>query len=75
MMKKIFVQISVACLVLALVIAMVSAQGHDDHEGHADHDGHDHAPAKSPNAAVIVAADMFTGLAAVTVALLAGYIY
>lgn len=72
MMKKIFVQISVACLVLACMIAMVSSQGHDDHKGH---DDHDHAPAKSPNAAVIVAADMFTGLAAATVALVAGYIY
>lgn len=72
-MKKIFVQITVACLVLTLMIAMVSAQKHDDHEGHDDHE--DHAPAKAPNAAVIVAADMFTGLAAATVALVAGYIY
>ncbi|KFK33655.1 hypothetical protein AALP_AA5G042200 [Arabis alpina] len=71
MMKKIFVQVTVACLVLALMISMVSAQGHDDHEGHGAH-----APAaKSPSAAVIVAADMFTGLAAAAVSLVAGFIY
>lgn len=81
MMKKIFIQITVACLLLAM-IAMVSAQeshdGHDHHEG----DGHDHdhasAPgssSKKPNSAVIVAADMLTGLVATTVALVAGFMY
>ncbi|KAJ0230115.1 hypothetical protein HA466_0310690 [Hirschfeldia incana] len=81
MMKKIFIQITVACLLLAM-IAMVSAQenhdGHDHHEG----DGHDHDHAstpgpssKKPNSAVIVAADMFTGLVATTVALVAGFMY
>lgn len=79
MMKKIFIQITVACLLLAM-IAMVSAQenhdGHDHHEG----DGHDHASApgpssKKPNSAVIVTADMLTGLVATTVALVAGFMY
>ncbi|CAN6876159.1 unnamed protein product, partial [Brassica oleracea] len=39
MMRKIFVQITVACLLLAM-IAMVSAQDHDDHDHH-EGDGHD----------------------------------
>ncbi|KAF8108193.1 hypothetical protein N665_0114s0079 [Sinapis alba] len=77
MMKKIFVQITVACLLLAM-IAMVSAQDHDDHDHH-EGDGHDdHAPGSSsnkPNSAVIVAADMFTGLIAATVAFVVGFIY
>ncbi|KAL0792674.1 hypothetical protein Bca101_064051 [Brassica carinata] len=79
MMKKIFIQITVACLLLVM-IAMVSAQEkHDDHDHH-EGDGHDHASApgpssKKPNSAVIVAADMFTGLVATTVALVAGFIY
>ncbi|CAN6910889.1 unnamed protein product, partial [Brassica oleracea var. botrytis] len=68
-----------ACLLLAM-IAMVSAQDHDDHDHHEGdgHDDHDHAPGSSsnkPNSAVIVAADMFTGLVAATVALVVGFIY
>ena len=77
MMRKIFVQITVACLLLAI---MVSAQDHDDHDHHEGdgHDDHDHAPGSSSNktnSAVIVAADMFTGLVASTVALVVGFIY
>ncbi|CAA7046557.1 unnamed protein product [Microthlaspi erraticum] len=75
MMKKIFVQTTVACLVLAMMIAMVSAQKHDDHDDHEGHEDHPPTAAKSPNSAVIVAADMFTGLAAAAVALVAGFIY
>lgn len=76
MVKKIFVQITVACLVLAMMIAMVSADDDEPHEG----DGHDHASApepssKKPSSAVFVAVDMFTGLAAAAVALVAGFIY
>ncbi|CAF2090126.1 hypothetical protein BRARA_F03213 [Brassica rapa] len=80
MMRKIFVQITVACLLLAM-IAMVSAQDHDDHDHHEGdgHDDHDHhAPGSSSNktnSAVIVAADMFTGLVASTVALVVCFIY
>ncbi|ESQ32738.1 hypothetical protein EUTSA_v10005226mg [Eutrema salsugineum] len=79
MMKKILVQITVACLLLAM-IAMVSAQEeHDDHDHH-EGDGHDHASTPEPStmkpsSAVIFAADMFTGLIAATVALVAGFIY
>ncbi|KAG2261400.1 hypothetical protein Bca4012_013859 [Brassica carinata] len=78
MMKKVFVQITVAFLLLAM-IAMVSAQEHDDHDHH-EGDGHDHASApgtssKKPNSAVFVAADMFTGLVAANVALVVGFIY
>ncbi|ESQ32739.1 hypothetical protein EUTSA_v10005225mg [Eutrema salsugineum] len=79
MMKKVLVQITVACLLLAM-FAMVSAQEkHDDHDHH-EGDGHDHAPAPGPSmmkpsSAVIVAADMFTGLVAATVALVAGFIF
>uniref|UniRef100_M4E911 Uncharacterized protein n=1 Tax=Brassica campestris TaxID=3711 RepID=M4E911_BRACM len=77
MMRKIFVQITVACLLLAIT---VSAQDHDDHDPHEGdgHDDHDHTPGSSSNktnSAVIVAADMFTGLVASTVALVVGFIY
>ncbi|CAH8360916.1 unnamed protein product [Eruca vesicaria subsp. sativa] len=82
MMKKIFVQITVACLLLAM-IAMVLADDndHNDRDDHHDDDGHNHSPGSSsnsnnrPNSAVFVAADMFTGLVAATVAMVVGLFY
>ncbi|WZZ01729.1 hypothetical protein YC2023_074057 [Brassica napus] len=57
-MKNIFVQMTLACLVLALMIAMVSAQ-------------YDYDSAKTPNSAVTVATDIFISLAIAAVALVA----
>lgn len=59
-MKNIFVQMTSACLMLALMIAMVSAQYDNDNDN-----------AKRPSSAVIVVADIFAGLA---VAAVAGFI-
>ncbi|CAN6849131.1 unnamed protein product [Brassica oleracea var. botrytis] len=65
MMKNIFVQMTLACLVvLALMITTVSAQYDNDNNY-----------AKTPNSSVIAAADIITGLAVVTMALVAGFIY
>ncbi|CAG7872668.1 unnamed protein product [Brassica rapa] len=61
-MKNIFVRMTLACLVLALMIAMVSAQ-------------YDYDSAKTPNSAVTVATDIFISLAIAAVALLASFIY
>ncbi|KAH0869770.1 hypothetical protein HID58_076792 [Brassica napus] len=62
-MKNIIVQMTLACLVLALMIAMVSAQY--------DYD----SSAKTPNSAITVATDIFISLAVPAVALVAGFIY
>ncbi|VVB09431.1 unnamed protein product [Arabis nemorensis] len=63
MMKKMFVQIAVVCLLAT--IAVVSG-----------HEGHHHAPAPAPgpaaSSAVVASTNMFTGLAFVVVALVAG---
>ncbi|CAG7895393.1 unnamed protein product [Brassica rapa] len=64
MMKNIFVQMTFACLVLALMITTVSAQYDNDNNY-----------AKTPNSAVIAAADIITGLAVAIMALVAGFIY
>ncbi|KAL0692592.1 hypothetical protein Bca4012_059772 [Brassica carinata] len=64
MMKNIFVQMTLACLVLALMITTVSAQYDNDNNY-----------TKTPNSAVLVAADIFTGLAVATMALVASFIY
>ncbi|CAH8266923.1 unnamed protein product [Arabidopsis lyrata] len=61
-MMKMFVQMTGACLVLALVIPVVSAQ-------------YDYDNTAKPSSAVTVATDIFTGLAIATVALIAGFIY
>ncbi|KAG7563751.1 hypothetical protein ISN44_As10g005230 [Arabidopsis suecica] len=60
-MMKMFVQMTGACLVLALVIPVVSAQ-------------YDYDNTAKPSSAVTVATDIFTGLAIATVALVAGLI-
>lgn len=64
MMNKIFFQLTGAYLVLALMIAMVSAQ----YDYNNDHTA-------KPSSAVIVAADIFICLAVATVALVAGFIF
>ncbi|CAN7125096.1 unnamed protein product [Brassica rapa subsp. narinosa] len=64
MMKNIFVQMTLACLVLALMITTVSAQYDNDNNY-----------AKTPNSSVIAAADIITGLAVAIMALVAGFIY
>ncbi|XP_018481851.1 arabinogalactan protein 24 [Raphanus sativus] len=65
MMKKMFVQIAVFCLLAT--IAAVSA-----HEGHV----HNHSPAPAPgpatNSAVVPTTNMFAGLAFSAVALVLG---
>lgn len=62
-MKNIIVQMTLACLVLALMIAMVSAQ-YDYYSS-----------AKTPNSAVTVATDIFISLAVPAVSLVADFIY
>ncbi|ESQ46887.1 hypothetical protein EUTSA_v10028231mg, partial [Eutrema salsugineum] len=63
MMKKMFVQIAVICVLAT--IAAVSA-----------HEGHSHSPAPAPgpasSSAVVSATNMFTGLAFAAVALVLG---
>ncbi|EOA18642.1 hypothetical protein CARUB_v10007216mg [Capsella rubella] len=63
MMKKMFIQIAVVCLLATM--AVVSA-----------HDGHHHAPAPAPgptsSSTVVSATNMFTVLAVAAVALFVG---
>ncbi|VVB04205.1 unnamed protein product [Arabis nemorensis] len=63
-MMKIFVQMTLACLVLALLIMMASAQ-YD----------YDSTSAKTPNSAVIPATDIFTSFAVAFLALVACFIH
>ncbi|KFK33074.1 hypothetical protein AALP_AA6G326900 [Arabis alpina] len=63
MMKKMFVQIALVCLLATMVV--VSA-----HEGH--HHAPAPAPAPGPAASSAASTNMFTGLAFVVVALVAG---